>query len=195
MRVEALLWAITALVCVSPAVLPAQAHAAPPGLPSFCQTTSSIIPGRGIGRLTLNMPAQNARRLLDAAGDTPRVRGGPPPALRQILYTSGPNRGVEYYAKDSRVRVIILLPAAEHLGCTTPDGIHLGSSESDVTTAYGQAPLTRDLPSIPHAHLLIYNVKGIAFAIIPVRGRTIVAAIQVFAPGTYCVFFTHACSP
>lgn len=160
---------------------------------SFCQTNPTIVPAGGIGQITLGMPAQGARTLLDAGGVAPQIRGGRPPALREIRYTSGPNVGVTYLAKDARVQVVSLLYTPSQTSCATPEGIHLGSASAAVAKVYGPPPKTYTLPAPSRAELLIYDVRGIAFAVASLQGATGVVLIQVFTPGTYCQFFAAAC--
>jgi hypothetical protein len=165
------------------------------GAPSFCEVDPAIVPAGRIGRLALGMPAQRARDLLDAGGVAPVIRGGRPPALRDIRYASGPNAGVEYLAEDYRVRVISLLYQAAQMSCATPDALRLGSPGGDVARAYGPASITRPLTRPAGGRLLVYNARGIAFVTAPVGGSGRVVLIQVFAPGSYCHFFPRACSP
>lgn len=154
-----------------------------------------IIPGSSLGPLTLDMSTEDARRLLDAGGDLPRIRGGPPPALEHISYRSGPYRGVTLHVKGSRIHIITLVYTPDQLGCATSDGIHLLSTDQDVTTAYGPPPQVHHIADTPPVQVFIYDGKGITFGIVQLEGKHIVGFIQVFNPGTYCTIFPTFCSP
>jgi len=177
------------IACAASLALPwrpnstARAAAAPP---SFCEAGAAIVPGTRLGRLTLGMADQDARALLDAAGTSPTVVGGPPPNIEEVQYRTGPNAGVWYIAVTAGVTAVVLLYRDSEVACFAPPGIHLGTLAAAASMAYGAAPNSYQLPKRGGAYW-VYNARGLALIIGPdAVGQAVVRGVEIFQPGTFC---------
>lgn len=136
---------------------PEQERDATPSIWASARTV--IVPGQAIGPWSLDMTFTD---LIWTLGVRTVLLSPPGPQYRtELEYTAWSNPpvvAIHGYA-DNRLYALGIADS----GYVTREGVGVGASEAQVTTAYGRAPSVVLLPARPK--MLLYNEKGVAFQV------------------------------
>ncbi len=111
------------------------------GLWIGCSPGKLILPGQGITGITIGDPEE---MVVAALGEPERkttrgVAGSDAPILEYYFY---PSQGLDIFFRENRIKTIFLYNegSEDHrkFHGKTPDGLHLGSSRSDILRLMGQ---------------------------------------------------------
>jgi hypothetical protein len=159
---------------VSPPPPAATAGPAPAAAPST--RNAAIVPGRGIGAVRLGMALTDVEAALGRAKET---TARPGVGTDYMWYTAGsPGLGVRV-SDAGTVRQIWVVNDAAY---KTPQGLHAGSTESEVRSALGPPSWTIAIAAQDKSTTLMYDALGAWFTVRPSEAqpdRNVVFRIDV----------------
>ena len=146
----------------------------------ICASNASIIPGERVGTVALGISLAEARDAL--AGAQGPVRPPLSPTLTNLGFFEGPNDGLTIIANNDRIALITLRLTDALTKCHTLQGIHVGSTATDVQRVYGTPPSHR------LQVVWVYNRVGLGFSLTPSSSDrpSIVHEMEIFRPGQFC---------
>jgi hypothetical protein len=171
-------WCLVAVVSMAVGVA-LEASAAP--AQGICDGRGQIVPGQRVGPITLGMPLPEAQASLRGGVGPKR----PPlsPTLANLGFFEGPNEGLTLIAHNDRIAEITLRAQGVLANCRTAEGIHVGSTASDIRQVFGAPP-----SQWANVFIWVYNGRGLAFSFTPPSAEkpNMAYEMKIYQPGHFC---------